>query len=149
MNKLTFARELLGIKSWMAALTSANFYKILVDGNLSKPLMKTGPNTKLVGTDYNGNMYFENRDLPYNETRWVVYQDKWNYNPTSIPPEWHGWINYMYDYDPATFKFPDIKYLVKAKQSNTGTSHVYNPKGAWSNTEMRNWRKYEAWTPKA
>lgn len=26
------------------------------------------------------------------------------YNPTTIPPEWHGWINYVNDLPPTTVR---------------------------------------------
>jgi NADH dehydrogenase (ubiquinone) 1 alpha subcomplex subunit 12 len=35
-----------------------------------------------------------------------VYKDKNNYNVTTIPPEWHGWINYVNDYPPTTVSTP-------------------------------------------
>lgn len=36
--------------------------------------------------------------------RWVIYAEKRTnaYNPTTIPPEWHAWINYINDYPPTT-----------------------------------------------
>jgi hypothetical protein len=39
--------------------------------------------------------------------RWVVYAERtppYKPNPTSIPPEWHGWINYINDYEPGNHK---------------------------------------------
>ena len=51
----------------------------------------------LVGTDRNGNKYYQNLDYPFGQSRWVEYADIHNYEPTSIPPEWHGWIHYQWD----------------------------------------------------
>lgn len=58
----------------------------------------------LVGTDYNGNRYFENPNAPYGRTRWVEYptvpgvwalEDK--YDASMVAPDWHGWLHYSHD----------------------------------------------------
>jgi len=38
--------------------------------------------------------------------RWVIYGERATnkYNPTTIPAEWHGWINYVNDNPPATVR---------------------------------------------
>jgi|Transcript_89800 NADH:ubiquinone oxidoreductase subunit len=50
-----------------------------------------------VGTDVNGNQYFENLDYPHGQHRWVEYADIHNYDAASVPPEWHGWMTHMQD----------------------------------------------------
>mmetsp|Transcript_13623 Transcript_13623/g.41456 ORF Transcript_13623/g.41456 Transcript_13623/m.41456 type:complete len:224 (-) Transcript_13623:372-1043(-) len=59
---------------------------------------------QLVGTDANGNRYFEDLNAPYGRTRWVEYptvkgtwalEDK--FDASMIHPDWHGWIHYMHD----------------------------------------------------
>lgn len=30
----------------------------------------------------------------------MIYGDKADYNASSVPPEWHGWLNYINDYTP-------------------------------------------------
>ena len=53
---------------------------------------------KLMGTDAGGNRYYENLvDYPFGQHRWVEPGDAHNYDPTSIPPEWHGWMHHMSD----------------------------------------------------
>jgi NADH dehydrogenase (ubiquinone) 1 alpha subcomplex subunit 12 len=42
----------------------------------------------------------------------VVYADKFDYNPTSVPPEWHGWLNYINDYEPNNHQFKKPIYQV-------------------------------------
>ncbi len=79
--------------------------------------------------------------------RWVVFADKFDYNPTSVPPEWHGWVNYVNDYEPTHHDFKQPIYHVKATATKTATPEAYNPKGSWFNEQKRNWRKYEAWQP--
>ena len=79
--------------------------------------------------------------------RWVVFADKFDYNPTSVPPEWHGWVNYINDYEPTHHNFKEPIYHLKATATKTATPEAYNPKGSWYNEQKRNWRKYEAWQP--
>jgi NADH dehydrogenase (ubiquinone) 1 alpha subcomplex subunit 12 len=44
-----------------------------------------------VGEDQFGNRYYEDNNTWYTRKRWVIYKDMSTYNPTSVPPEWHGW----------------------------------------------------------
>ncbi|KOO21531.1 NADH dehydrogenase [Chrysochromulina tobinii] len=57
-----------------------------------------------VGKDYNGNMYYEDKNAPYGRTRWVEYPTPkgiWaieqNYDASMVSPEWHGWLHYTHD----------------------------------------------------
>lgn len=36
--------------------------------------------------------------LPADCKRWVLYKDTWNYSPSGILAEWHGWISYINDF---------------------------------------------------
>lgn len=49
---------------------------------------------------------------PAGRRRWIVYKDKFDYNPTTIPPEWHGWLNYINDYNPTNTQFKQPTYQV-------------------------------------
>jgi len=58
----------------------------------------------LVGTDYNGNKYYEDRNAPYGRTRWVEYPTPagwWGldlrFDGSMVSPEWHGWLHYTHD----------------------------------------------------
>ena len=54
-----------------------------------------------MGADKFGNRYYENRvDYPLGQHRWVEPADIHNYDPTQIPPEWHGWMTHMNDQTP-------------------------------------------------
>ena len=69
-------------------------------------------------------------------------------NPTSIPPEWHGWINYINDYEPGNHKFVKPIYALPAcPPSATGSAvgGYYSPKGAWANPRQLRWKKYTSW----
>ena len=55
-----------------------------------------------VGTDAAGNKYYENlHDYPFGQHRWVEPGDIHNFDSTSIPPEWHGWMTSMNDTPPS------------------------------------------------
>jgi len=58
----------------------------------------------LVGKDYNGNLYYEDKNAPYTRTRWVEYptpKGVWaieqHYDASMVSPEWHGWLHYTHD----------------------------------------------------
>lgn len=136
-------------KTLLQYFTSMEFFKGLVDGNVAHNMLIRGPAAagRQVGTDYNGNKYFEDNTTAYGRKRWVVYADKFDYNPTSVPAEWHGWLNYINDYAPTEYQFKKPIYAVEAYQSKTGKHGAYAPKGAWANPEKRSWKKFEAWQP--
>jgi len=59
-----------------------------------------------VGEDEYGNTYFEEKGKGYDgrKRRWVTYS---GYADASrVPPEWHGWMHYMYDETPAEAPLP-------------------------------------------
>lgn len=79
--------------------------------------------------------------------RWVEYANRQNYNLTSVPPEWHGWLHHITDHCPANHKFLEAPFKIPAEVTKTGTPENYQPKGSWSQgTARRNWKKYTAWT---
>ena len=57
---------------------------------------------KKIGTDSLGNTYYQIKARAgYNHPRrWVVYKDV--AEPSSVPPEWHGWLHYQSDYVPTS-----------------------------------------------
>lgn len=68
--------------------------------------------------------------------------------PPPLPPaEWHGWLNYINDFDPANHKFKQPIYAIEASVTKTGTRDAYGPKGSWGSADKRNWLKYQAWAP--
>ena len=64
--------------------------------------MKVG---RLVGTDYNGNSYYENRELyAHGQHRWVEYSGGkafYDNDSSTVAPEWHGWLHHVTE-DPPT-----------------------------------------------
>lgn len=78
-------------------------------------MIARGPGGELVGTDGYGNKYFEKKDAILNRDRWVVFANSTHYtgqNPTVVPPEWHGWLHFITDDNPATvrFEFRSIRF---------------------------------------
>lgn len=56
-----------------------------------------------MGCDAAGNRYYENRvDYPFGQHRWVEPGDIHNFDSTSIPPEWQGWMTSMNDEPPCS-----------------------------------------------
>ncbi|KAF8062791.1 NADH dehydrogenase [ubiquinone] 1 alpha subcomplex subunit 12 [Scenedesmus sp. PABB004] len=141
-NWLSSMREVAGFKRPL------DWLKIVADGNLFVTIFEKGPTGKLVGTDAHGNKYYEDEGTSYNRKRWVVYSDLTNYNASVVPPEWHGWLNYINDFAPTAHDFKRPVYAIEAGVTKTGTPAAYQPKGSWTNAHgKRNWLKYEAWAP--
>jgi NADH dehydrogenase (ubiquinone) 1 alpha subcomplex subunit 12 len=144
----------MSITRWLAKVKEAGAFKgpldwlrIAADGNLFVTITEKGPTGRLVGTDHVGNRYYEDESAGYTRKRWVIYADGTTYNPTSVPPEWHGWLNYINDVCPANAEFKRPIYAIEATVSKTGTAAAYAPKGSWTNPDKRAWLKYESWTP--
>ena len=86
--------------------------------------------------------------LAADRKRWVMYADTFDYTPSHIPPEWHGWLNYINDYTPHNYDFPKPIFLAPPERTKTGTPQAYQPKGTWTQLDRkRNWTKYQAWRP--
>jgi hypothetical protein len=70
----------------------------------SESLIEHGPGGVLIGVDHNGNKYFEKQDAQVGRDRWVVYANPGDWrrqDPSSIPPEWHGWLHGIVDANPS------------------------------------------------
>ncbi len=116
----------------------------------SETLIEHGPGGELVGVDYNGNRYFEKKGAQIGRDRWVVYGDgaDWvHQNPSKVPPEWHAWLHFVSDANPANHEFQPPIYALEGKVQPTMTSGRYMPKGSWENPNRRSWKKVQAWSP--
>jgi len=77
-----------------------------------------------MGVDAAGNKYYENRiDFPFGQHRWVEPADIHNYDASSIPPEWHGWMVSANDTTPDTEEI----YFQNAKQNIAPICHSDAP----------------------
>lgn len=67
----------------------------------------------MIGVDSNGNKYYEKKDAQVGRNRWVVYaggQDWINQNSSTVPPEWHGWLHFITDENPANVR---TRFLIR------------------------------------
>ncbi|KAJ3277459.1 hypothetical protein HDU76_010357, partial [Blyttiomyces sp. JEL0837] len=79
---------------------------------------------RLVGVDALGNEYYENREDLVGRDRWVIY-DKWNYDPSQVPPEWHQWLHRFTDDIPTPETIPKPDYTSKHLEHMTGTTAAF------------------------
>lgn len=141
-----YAKEAYSKKSMWEVIKQFGVWNV-IDGNVAETTILHGAGAKLVGTDYNGNKYFEDTNQQIGRHRWIVYNDLYDLDPTSVPPEWHGWLHYLNDYKPTEHQFNFPIYNAAAVRTDTGKGTCYNPKGAWKNAEQRKWTKVQTWQP--
>jgi NADH:ubiquinone oxidoreductase subunit len=55
---------------------------------------------ELIGEDENGNRYYENKMASVGHQRFVLYPHRKRFDPSSITPEWHGWLHAAHDETP-------------------------------------------------
>lgn len=81
-----------------------------------------------MGVDKAGNRYYENRvDYPFGQHRWVEPGDIHNFDSTSIPPEWHGWMTSMNDVPPTQeeeFLDSGKEHILQMCESNAPADHA-------------------------
>lgn len=141
-----------GTKLTLKQLMVGGGWRIVHDGNLMETLVLKSPGTVCMGEDVHGNKYFEDSSLPSGQHRWVLYANKHKQtglDPTTVPPEWHGWLHFMTDVKPGDkpASYPIYAIEPHGRPNPTGTSKRYLPKGAWGNTQRRHWQKFTAWSP--
>lgn len=104
-------------------------------------------NGRLVGSDGDGNRYFElKRVRPGVRTRrWVLYAGE--AEASAVPPEWHGWLHHTTD---APIAMSTRKpWQVPHEQNMTGTAASYRPAGHdyRGGHRAKATGDYESWTP--
>merc|ERR1711935_994932 len=89
---------------------------------------------ELQGVDARGNKYYLNNDYPMGRNRWVVYaegnfEQRYDFDASDIPSEWHRWLHYMTDDAPTEAGVPPIerKFITEHVRNNTGTVDQYVP----------------------
>ena len=91
---------------------------------------------KFVGTDSQGNKYYENRS----GKRWVIYSDE--IDATKIPVEWYSWMHFTPNRIEQNHVFKKYNWQ-KPHQSNlTGTEAAYYPN---KNKDNAINKKYKSW----
>ncbi|KAI5083510.1 hypothetical protein GOP47_0003253 [Adiantum capillus-veneris] len=109
------------VKSTVNALRELpprGFLATLRDGNLMEAALHSRGAT-LVGVDKFGNKYYEKLNAQYGRHRWVEYADLNNYDASTVPPEWHGWLHYITDRKPEQLE--ELKpVMLKTHSKGTG-----------------------------
>jgi NADH:ubiquinone oxidoreductase subunit len=97
-----------------------------------------------VGTDAEGNVYFESRK---GGRRFVVYNGP--NDAARIPPDWHAWMHHQIDGPPDEALPPPPRFMKPATGNLPGTPLAYRPAGAIERGGRRAAASgdYEAWTP--
>ena len=91
---------------------------------------------KLVGSDSNGNKYYESK----NGKRWVIYSDE--IYASKIPVEWYSWRHFTPNKIENNQEIKKYEWQ-KPHQSNlTGTNKAYYPN---KNKDNVNNKKYKSW----
>lgn len=112
-------------------------------------------NARLVGTDEQGNRYFEEKDpsLPGSDgkrrRRWVVYHGV--AEASRVPADWHGWLHHTFEEAPTVTPLTRREWEKDHLPNMTGTPLAYHPKGSLSRADgpadVND--DYEAWDPNA
>lgn len=106
-----------------------------------------------VGTDVQGNIYFEEAAKPSfsdgRRRRWVVYHGV--AEASRVPPDWHGWLHHTFDAPPTTEPLPAPKFELPYLPNMTGTALAYRPKGSLARAAegAKIDDSYEAWSPES
>lgn len=82
----------------------------------------------LVGTDEQGNRYYEDkggRSINGKPRRWVAYNG--DVEASRVPPEWHGWLHYTQDLTPTQANLSHHKWEKPHQQNMTGTKSAHQP----------------------
>ena len=103
---------------------------------------------ELVGTDDQGNRYFQDRRIiaGRRRKRWVIYNGE--VEASRVPADWHGWLHYTTDSPPPAGGLPRKAWQKEHEANLTGSPLAYRPPGS---TLVQSGEKpkpsYEAWRP--
>ena len=102
---------------------------------------------ELVGTDAEGNRYFQDKRIiaGRRRKRWVMYNGE--AEASRVPPEWHGWLHYTSDTPPPAGGLPRKDWQKDHLPNLTGTGHAYRPAGHTLAVGDKPKPPYEAWRP--
>ena len=102
---------------------------------------------ELVGTDAEGNRYFQDkRVVPgMRRKRWVMYNGV--AEASRVPPEWHGWLHHTLAEPPPAGGVPRKSWQKEHLPNLTGTDHAYRPPGHALSEGEKPKPVYEAWRP--
>lgn len=114
------------------------------NGNTIGTRWFTWRNGEFVGKDELGNSYYQQRN---GNRRWVIYNGI--SEPSSVPPDWHGWLHYTVDTPPTEEQYQAKSWQKPHKANMTGTRYAYRPPGSTLAPGERPQATgdYEAWKP--
>jgi NADH:ubiquinone oxidoreductase subunit len=121
------------------------------DGPTIGTLFTVGRKGVLVGTDSFGNRYFEaltnKGSYDGRKRRYVLYNGY--ADASKIPPDWHGWMHYLYDIPPSQTPLPKKVWEKDHLPNLTGTPFASLPPGSMASEAKRNktTADYEPWVP--
>ena len=95
-----------------------------------------------VGTDDNGNKYYQSRD---GKKRWVIFNGE--IEASRIGPDWHGWLHHTYESPPTEAPLPRKVWEKPHAENLTGSALAYAPAGSIRRGPPEARSDYEAWTP--
>jgi NADH:ubiquinone oxidoreductase subunit len=112
-------------------------------------LFDIGRRGVLVGSDEQGNRYYEDRrpSLEGRKRRYVMYDGL--AEASRVPPDWHGWLHYTVAEPPTIAPLKRQKWEKAHMPNLTGTRWAYRPKGSLAREGVRQASSsdYEAWAP--
>lgn len=112
-------------------------------------LFDIGRRADRVGTDEQGNTYFQERrkSLEGRPRRYVVYNGL--AEASRVPPDWHGWLHHTFQDPPTIAPLPRRAWELDHQPNLTGTRFAYRPPGSLARDAKRNKATgdYQAWTP--
>ena len=115
-------------------------------------LITIGKRGRQVGSDEFGNKYYDDRTdrKSYDKERtrrWVIY--KGYADASKIPPDWHGWMHYIYDTPPSEQPLRRKTWEKPHEPNLSGTPFARFPSGSLNAEGQRQASSgdYEAWNP--
>ena len=103
---------------------------------------------ELVGTDDQGNRYYQDRRVipGRRRKRWVIYNGE--AEASRVPPDWHGWLHHTTNAPPPANGLPREPWQKEHERNLSGTALAYRPPGSTLVTSGDKPKPaYEAWRP--
>ena len=104
---------------------------------------------ELVGTDAEGNRYFQDKRLIAGQRRrkrWVMYNGV--VEASRVPADWHGWLHHTTDTLPPPGGLPRQPWQKDHIANLSGTDRAYRPPGSTlASGGDKPKPSYEAWRP--